>query len=389
MSARARCAWLGTFALILAFAPVMQRMLHAAAVLGELTGMPLPAAEGAGLALQVTEELTSVALPGEPPVRARRYRARGAAVPARAGGVLLLHGVHARGIDELRLVAFARALAQGGLDVLTPELPELLAYRLNASTSAHIRQLAAAHAQALQAAAVGVIGISFAGGLALLAAAQQRGSAPIGFVVTVGAHEDLSRVCRYYAGEDVRGPRGEAVDVKPHPYGARVMIREHLDRFFAAPDLPLAQRALDLYLHDQHREARQLAQSLSPAGRGAMAVLLAPAGSPELSSWITQAAAAAAPQLMAASPRGQLAQLHVPVFLLHGEGDPVIPSIETRYLARDVPKRWLRAAIITPLLRHAEFPEPPSLGQAYELVRLVKGIYEASATCSGRSPASG
>src|SRR5262249_10885208 len=97
-------------------------------------------------------------------------------------------------------------------------------------------------------------------------------------------------------------------------------------------------------------------------------------------AWIAQSAAAAAPQLMAASPHGRISNIAVPVFLLHGEGDPIIPSIETRYLAREVPKRWLRAAIITPLLRHAEFPEPPSLRKAYELVHFVKGIYENAAS---------
>lgn len=377
MSGRARCAWLATCALLLALAPAAQRTSHAAAVLAELTGMQLTAAAGASL-LPISEAEQRVALPSRLQVRARRYRAADA-----LGAVLLLHGVHARGIDEPRLMAFARALARGGLDVLTPELPELLAYRLNADTATRIQQLAAAHATGRYA-AVGVIGISFAGGLALLSAAAQAGPAPIGYVVTVGAHADLLRLCRYYAGQGVRGPNGEPPDVAPHPYGARVMIREHLSRFVAPSDLPRAQRALDLYLNDRHSEAREYARGLSEGGQQMMSVLLGSGASPQLSQWIERAAEAAREQLTAASPHGRLGGLAVPVYLLHGEGDPIIPSLETRYLAREVPRKWLREAIVTPLLRHAEFPEPPTLRQAWELVRFVRGMYEEGAAAARR-----
>jgi pimeloyl-ACP methyl ester carboxylesterase len=100
--------------------------------------------------------------------------------------------------------------------------------------------------------------------------------------------------------------------------------------------------------------------------------------SPELAQLLERAAAAARPQLEAASPRGHLAGLRVPVYLVHGEADPIIPSIETRWLAREVPAAVLREAVITPLLRHAEFPKPPSLGETWELVRFMKNILQTA-----------
>ena len=130
--------------------------------------------------------------------------------------------------------------------------------RIDAVTIQKIQQLTAAHARALSRRTAGVLGISFAGGLALMAAAQQHGTAPIGFVVSVGSHHDLARLCRYYAGEPVFGPNGERPDVAPHPYGARVMIREHLDRFFSPEDLPLARLP---------GSRRSTAPPTAPAGR--------------------------------------------------------------------------------------------------------------------------
>src|SRR3712207_4528884 len=61
-------------------------------------------------------------------VRARMYR-----TPRRPSRTLLLiPGVHATGIDEPRLVGFARDLAAEGLTIVTPELPGLKQYRITA-----------------------------------------------------------------------------------------------------------------------------------------------------------------------------------------------------------------------------------------------------------------
>jgi len=60
--------------------------------------------------------------------RARLYLPRGV---TDAPGLVMAHGVHRLGIDEPRLVRFARSLAASGLQVLTPELRELADYRLD------------------------------------------------------------------------------------------------------------------------------------------------------------------------------------------------------------------------------------------------------------------
>jgi pimeloyl-ACP methyl ester carboxylesterase len=379
-----RCALLSALGLCAALSPVLVRDVSSVVLLARLTGQhTLDSLARRLLQPVVTRELQVHIADGV--FRARSY----APVAARPGtpGLLLLHGVHPRGIDESRLVDFARTLASAGLVVLTPELPELLSYRLDPRTIDHIRQLAAAHARDTHTSAVGVVGISFAGGLALMAAAEQAASQPIAFVATVGAHDDLLRLCRYYAGEEIRGPGGEAVDVAPHPYGARVMIREHLERFFSREDLAPAQRALDAYLHDRGADARRLALQVSPQGRPTLGVLLDSTQHTKLAVLLDAAAAAARPQLQAASPHGHLSGLRVPVFLLHGTGDPIIPSIETRYLAREVPRAWLRQVVITPLLRHAEFPEPPKLSETWQLVRFVRGIIEAAGSSVRSVPA--
>jgi pimeloyl-ACP methyl ester carboxylesterase len=367
-----RCVWVCVVALtLLAVGPTL-RAARSLVLLSDLTQGPKLGPLTPALLHEVSEAVLTARISGGV-VRMRRY------VPVSvkdAPGILLLHGVHPRGIDESRLRGFARTLAAGGMDVLTPELSELLSYRIEAATVDKIRALAAFHARSTARESSGVFGISFAGGLALMAAAEQPNPGPIGFVVSVGAHHDLMRLCRYYAGENVSGPNGEPADVAPHPYGARVMIREHLDRFFKPADVPIAKRALDLYLRDQGKLARRMAETLSVEGQPMMATLLEPGNGGQLSQLLLVAAAAVSDKLASASPKGHLAGLRVPVFLVHGAADPIIPSIESRWLAHEVPPDTLRALVITELLRHAEFPRPPTASETWELVRLLRDILQ-------------
>ena len=382
----ARCVLWVSVAMACVVGPQLARDAAALALLGRLTAQHALDALGARMLSDIEERSGTLSVDGTI-IRTRRYLPRHART--RIPSVVLLHGVHPQGIEEAHLVAFARVLAASGLDVLTPELPELLSYRLEASTIGRIRALARAHARQSALPAVGVIGISFAGGLALMAAAEQPVRGAIAFVVSVGGHDDLLRLCRYYQGRDVRGPRGERVQVAAHPYGARVMIREHLEHFVSSRDLPLAQRALDAYLHDRAAQARSLALGLSESGRRVMSVLLDASQREAMAQLLDTAVRSVREQLVAASPHGHLASIRVPVFLIHGSDDPVIPSIETRYLAQEIPPRWLRQTVITPLLRHTEFPEPPKLAQTWELVRFLKGMLDAAGSAARPTASSG
>lgn len=380
-----RIALCGLFAVLAVGVPPTLRAVRAARVLAQLME-PDPAAAGQPDASIEVRPLSLPLSDNAVPIRARLYAPPTRSPTAPAAGLVLLHGAHPRGIDEPRLVSFARSLAQAGVTVLTPELPELIAYRINAHTVERIAELAGAHARACRVRAVGVMGISFAGGLALLAAANARHAGAIAFVVAVGAHHDLFRLSEYYAGRAVRGPSGERARVTPHPYGARVLLREHLDRFFSPQDLPLARAALDTYLQDRHAQARAQAKHLSPAGRDTLRVLLDNHRDPELGRMLLEASTAARAELAQASPRGQLAQLAVPAFLVHGQDDPIIPSLETLWLARELPAHVPRRVVVTPLLRHAERGKPPTLRETWELIDFMAAILRAADAETFRPP---
>ncbi len=70
------------------------------------------------------------------------------------------------------------------------------------------------------------------------------------------------------------------------------------------------------------------------------------------------------------SPHGHLGGLRANVYLLHGEGDTVIPATETQWLAREVPPGRLRSALVSPAIEHVDLKNP-SLGDKWALVHFM------------------
>ena len=80
------------------------------------------------------------------------------------------------------------------------------------------------------------------------------------------------------------------------------------------------------------------------------------------------------------SPRGHLGSIRVPVFLLHGQGDTVIPAAETLWIASEVPPAELRAALVSPAIIHVEIQGEPPLGEKWALVHFMAGILDEAAS---------
>lgn len=309
--------------------------------------------------------------PGAQPVRAYRYEPQTG--PGLAG-LVLVHGVHYKGIDEPRLVRFAEALAGTGLTVLTPEIASLADYHVSHDAIAQIGD--AAHALREQLGGgkpVGVIGVSFAGSLALLAAADPKLGADIGYVVTVGSYDDLQRVCRFFATGTIDRPDGKLVTLRPHDYGPVVWVYSHLEDFFPSPGLEDVRSALRHWLHEERTEARADAARLPEASQKQLEALFAGdvgTGAPGLLADIDRHA----PELAALSPHGHLETIHVAVFAMHGSDDHLIPASETLWLAHDLPPGMLAYALVSRALTHVELGEKTSFAERLQAVHFMAGV---------------
>ena len=307
-------------------------------------------------------------------MRARYYVPRGVSSPP---GIVVCHGVHHLGIDEPRMQKFARAIASSGVMVLTPELKELADYRIDPKSVTTIGRAALKLRARVHRGGVGVLGLSFAGGLSLLAAADSDFAPAIDFVVAVGAHDDLERVAHFFVSDEIAAPDGTEVHLKAHDYGAVVLVYMYVDSFFGGRDVPNAREAIRLWLWEKFDEAHATAKKLSEAGQKKLELVF-DHREDLLRPEIERVIAAHHDAMRRVSPHDDIAGLRARVFLLHGEGDTVIPASETRWLAHDAPEGSVADAVVSKAIVHVDFEKKPTMREQYDIVHLMAGVIDAA-----------
>ncbi|HEX3154600.1 MAG TPA: alpha/beta hydrolase [Candidatus Angelobacter sp.] len=317
------------------------------------------------------KEEDGYALTPHGPLRYRSYTPQDVQNPS---GVVLLHGIHHLGIDDPRLWNLARALAGAGVLVMTPELQDLADYRVTTRTIDVIGDSAMALSTRMRR-KVGVLGLSFAGGLALLAADRKAYRDSIGFVVAIGAHDDMSRVAQFFADNIITSPDGTETKLQAHEYGVLVLAYSHLENFFSSKDVPVAREALRQWLWEQP-QAMKAAEALSPEGKHELDLLLHHRD--QMRDALLREITLHKDEMEAVSPHGHLDQLHTPVFLLHGAGDTVIPASETLWLAKDVPQPELKASLISSALVHVNMGSKVTWQQEWQLMDFMAQVLEAT-----------
>jgi pimeloyl-ACP methyl ester carboxylesterase len=166
--------------------------------------------------------------------------------------------------------------------------------------------------------------------------------------------------------------------VKPfaaHQYGALVLVYSHLEDFFAPADQPAARIALKLWLWENFDAARAQESRLSPAGRSMMDALFRHQMDqvrPQLLVEIDKHQIL----MQQVSPAGHLKQVQVPVFLLHGETDNVIPASETEWLAQEIPADYLRTKLITSAFGHVDMQTQLSWRERWQLVSFMTAVLQ-------------
>jgi hypothetical protein len=359
--------------LSLPLAPSCWRHVRSASLLLRFATSEQPSGLAA-VAMHPVDEEAGTLQTGSGPTRMRLYRPRGV---EGAPGLVLLHGIHRLGVEEPRMKRFARAIASAGVVVLTPEITELTDYRIDRGSLATIGAAATELARRTGRASVGVLGMSFSGGLSLLAATDPATSKAISFVVSVGGHHDLARVSRFFVRDEIEAPDGTTHKLHAHDYGVLVLIYGQTSEFFSEPDAALAHEVLRLWLAEEREPARQKAEALSPAGKARMTLLFEERHGP-LEADILASIARHEEAMRPVSPAGQLASLRADVFLLHGQGDTVIPSTETLWTARETPPSRLKSALVTEAVQHVELQGKPSAWQQAELVHFMALLLESA-----------
>jgi len=296
---------------------------------------------------------------------------------------LLTSGLHASGIDEPRLVRLARQVAASGVAVVTPDIPELSRFEITPAITDAIEEAGrwlAVDSGLPPDHRIGLMGISFSGGLSIVAAARPALADHVAYVFALGGHDDLPRVLRYLCtGREPRpspkvrlasnASENDTFVLSPHDYGVAVILLSIADRVVPASQVDRLRAGVRQYLWasaldggvDKARApaefdaVRRYGGALPEPSRTLMRYVL--------DRDVVHLGARLLPLL---GSNGASASLSVskspkptaPVFLLHGLEDNVVPAIESEYLAEDLRGHAQVRLLLSGLISHAEADRP-------------------------------
>ncbi len=329
------------------------------------------------------------------PVRVDAVRESDVAVPTRHGDVegrlhvpeagatrtlLIVPGVHAGGVHEPRLAALSRRVAGGGATVLTLPLPDLRRYRITPKSTDQIEDAInwlSARKDLAPTGRIGVIGVSFAGGLALVAAGRPGVSDRLTAIVSLGGHADLPRAMAYAC--TGRLPDGSIRP--PHDYGAVLALRAAIPHLVPREQATALDRAVVTFLDASSyatfdmakgmalmADARSQEDALPEPGRTLMHHVntrdVLPLGA-RIEPFVETLGGdpALSPERSPATS--------APVFILHGELDNVIPTPEADRLVALLARAGNThvRSLVTPLVTHASMQSGFGWSDGWRLVR--------------------
>ena len=208
---------------------------------------------------------------------------------------------------------------------------------------------------------VGMMGISFAGGLSIVAASRPSLRDRVAFVMSFGGHGDLPRTLRYLC----TGVQPDGVVRPPHDYGIaiillgvadRVVPRSRCSRCATRSSRSCTPRTSTCRQGTGAGRVRTRARlAASAGGTGADADELRQRARRRTPRPDPAAARRRSSVTTRRCPRATSPTPPFPVYLLHGTDDNVIPAVESVLLAETLRARGVEVEqLATPLITHAE-----------------------------------
>ncbi|TVP42284.1 MAG: hypothetical protein EA350_16700 [Gemmatimonadales bacterium] len=324
----------------------------------------------------LVEGVETVRLPGvDGEVRALRVAPRGGAPHP---GWVLLHGITVLGLEHPSLLRFARALAGAGNHVLVPEIRAWTRLELSPAQAQRVvcgsLEFLATDPR-ITPGGVGVAGFSFGGPQALAAAGDPAGGPHLRKVLAWGSYARFRSALGFSFSGELQPTHGSdrgapLTTIHPDPYarwiaGANLLP---LVQGFGSLDATASalrtlsrlwgKSAIDAYSSDSDPVRIQLREGLPPGERELFDVFAPPAGripdpaaGAEMCELLARTASRHHPLL---DPVPSLPPLGVPVHLVHGRQDVLIPWTETTRLEALIRPRAPKVhATVTGLFAHS------------------------------------
>lgn len=316
--------------------------------------------------------------------------------------LVMIPGVHRDGINESRLVGLAEDLAATGYGVLTVAAPDLQRFKITPQVTDTIEDAvrwASDQAQFRTDGKIGIVGISFSGGLSIVASGRESIRDRVAFVMSFGGHGDLARAMHYLTSGEVLGNLEQAKQSSavegadhvgvhpPHDYGLAVTLLNLADRVVPADQVAALSKGIDgfllassLQVTDPPKatpvfdEMKKYQETLPEPSRTYMRYVndravdkLGPILLPVADVLKDHPAMSLLSPERATPPTA-------PIFLLHGVDDNVIPSMETVLLAEHLKGKARVHGLLSGLITHAEVNRTATSTEVWRLASFWRAI---------------
>ena len=293
--------------------------------------------------------------------------------------LVLVPGLVPQGKDDPRVTALAYSLARMGFAVLTPDMPGF--HELRASPQ-NVQDIVEAVLElgnldlrtSSPRAKVGIAGISYAAGPAILAAMEPRIAERVSFILSVGGYYDIEEAITYLTtGKYRRGPGSPWQEGEPNPWGKWTFLRSNAHLIEDSRDR-IALEAMGERKHsDLDASIEDLAQDLGPEGRAVYDLIVNtdPDSVGQLIARLPEQIRRDFDSLNIANK--DLSNLKAQLILVHGQDDSMIPSTESIKMAEHLGESQAKLYVVSHLA-HVEFRGEPTLFDQFTLLRAVRRV---------------
>ena len=320
------------------------------------------------------------------------FRARDIEIPGRNGPIptriyspqnrpdapvmVFIHGMTPTGYRDPIMVRLASAMAQAGLQVVTPDIRSeqqiLMRFEGISDIDDVVRWAAKTNKKQ-----VSLMGVSFSGGLVVTAAAQPGYSQYLRAVLSVSGYNDLDRLGRYYIQYGEEGPEHHLDPVKPPLESPLYIALQHLDEIVPAADVGIIrQAALDRLRKQPEQEQRDVA-AFTPAQRK-LYLDLQLLDTPQIRQKYLALLDRHRADWSAISPHSCIRGLRAPLYLLHGQIDPTIPLSEAEWNVHDAPPGLPVHLYISSTMHHVVVSAHPPRLQKLKLAHYLANMLWAA-----------
>lgn len=253
-------------------------------------------------------------------------------------GLVLVPGFTPQGKDDPRVVDLAMSLARARFLVLVPDLKGSREMRVRIEDSRDIADAASylAKTAALPRRDIGVVAISYAVALAVLATMRPQGKRSIGFVVGIGGYYDVATVVTFITTGRYR-EAGAWRTARPLPAAKWIFLASNVDALADPRDRKALAAIAARRIRDPDASIGDLATTLGPEARSLLD-LLTNTDPDRVEALIAKLPAPVRRHMESLSLRNyDLSDLAGRLILIHGRADPMIPYTQSVALAAAVP----------------------------------------------------